>query len=149
MNTNNILAGLGGAIALTLLNESLKKLDNKMPRIDLVGEEAVQKTAAFFGVDIQNKEALIGTTLVSDVVSNTAYYSLINNETNDLWFKAASSGLVAGFGAISIPDKIGLNDNPVAKSLPTKVMTMGYYMFGALTTAAILSVLERFESNNK
>lgn len=146
MTTNNILAGLGGALVLTILNESLKNLDNKMPRIDLVGEEAVQKTASFFGVDIQNKEALIGTTLVTDIVSNTAYYSLINDEGNDLWFKAASSGLVAGLGAVSLPEQVGLNDKPVAKSFSTKAMTMGYYMVGALTTAAVFRFLQRFEN---
>lgn len=146
MTTNNILAGLGGALVLTILNESLKNLDNKMPRIDLVGEEAVRKTASFFGVDIQNKEALIGTTLVTDIVSNTAYYSLINDEGNDLWFKAASSGLVAGLGAVSLPEQVGLNDKPVAKSFSTKAMTMGYYMVGALTTAAVFRFLQRFEN---
>jgi hypothetical protein len=58
MNSNNLLAGLGGAIVLTILNETLKNVSGDMPRIELVGEEAVQKTAAFFGVEISDQDTL-------------------------------------------------------------------------------------------
>lgn len=40
MNSKNVLAGLGGAMVLTILNESLKNINEDMPHIDLVGEEA-------------------------------------------------------------------------------------------------------------
>lgn len=51
-----------------------------MPRIDLVGKEAVQKTAEYFGLNIESSESLLGTALLSDILSNTAYYSLINGK---------------------------------------------------------------------
>lgn len=41
---HNYLAGLGGAIALNVLHESVKRKDSEMPRVDLLGEEALQKT---------------------------------------------------------------------------------------------------------
>lgn len=145
MNNNNILAGLGGAIVLTILNESLKHLHGDMPRIELVGEEAVQKTASYFGIDIENQDALFGASLVGDLVSNTAYFSLIEGEGNQLWTKAASAGVFAGLGAINIPSKIGLNDEPVTKTNNTKLLTIGYYLAGALATAAIVRIFEKFE----
>lgn len=33
MNTNKILAGLGGELVLTIVNESLKKVGNDMPEL--------------------------------------------------------------------------------------------------------------------
>jgi hypothetical protein len=39
----NLIAGLGGAIALNILHESLKRKSPDAPRIDKLGEEAVQK----------------------------------------------------------------------------------------------------------
>ncbi|MCG9793326.1 hypothetical protein [Flavobacterium algicola] len=143
MITNNIIAGLGGALVLNILNESLKGLDNKMPQIDLVGEEAVLKTSALLGMEIKDSTSLYRSALVSDIISNTLYYSLINNRGNKLWSTAASSGLMAGVGAVKLPNKMGLNDEPVAKSLVTKALTISYYVAGALTTAAILSLLDR------
>ena len=143
MNSNNLLAGLGGAIVLTLLNESLKGVNDDMPRIDLVGEEAVQKTAAFFGLEIENADALFGTTLVGDIISNATYYSLIGGEGNELWSNAASAGLLAGLGAVNLPSKLDLDDAPVAKSFTTKAFTVGYYLMGALATAAIVRLMEK------
>lgn len=46
MKSSNMIAGLGGALVLTLLNESLKNVDRKMPRVDLVGEEALARAKA-------------------------------------------------------------------------------------------------------
>ena len=40
----NLLAGLTGAIALNILHETVRKTSANAPRIDLLGEEALQKT---------------------------------------------------------------------------------------------------------
>lgn len=142
MEGKNLIAGLGGALVLTLLNESLKDINEDMPHIDLVGEEAVLKSAAYLGIDINNNDVLYGTTLVADIISNATYFSLIKGEGQDLWTKAASAGIVAGIGAVKLPAKIGLNDEPVTKSLATKAWTIGYYMAGALATATIMQVFK-------
>lgn len=142
MESKNIIGGLAGAIMLTLLNESLKNISKNMPHIDLVGKEAVQNTAKYFGLDIENNE-LLGTALVSDILSNTAYFSLINGEKNELWLKATSAGLLAGLGTINLPSKIGLNEEPVSKSTTTKALVVGYYLVGAWTTAAVIRLMEK------
>ncbi len=143
MKTLHLIAGLGGALVLTALNESLKNLDDKMPRIDLVGEEAIQKTSAFLGAEITNKSTLYKSTLAGDLLSNAAYYSLIAGNRKKLWKRAASSGFLAGLGAVALPKKMGLDDSPVAKSLTTKTLTVGYYMAGAFATAALLSLMQK------
>lgn len=142
MNAKNFLAGLGGAIVLNLLHESLKKKAIDTPRIDLVGEEALQKTLGFFGTKIENKDTLYKATLAGDVISNATYYSMIGNSTENVWGKAISLGLVAGIGAVVIPKEIGLDEKPVAKNNQVKALTVGYYLVGALATAAILTVLK-------
>ena len=142
MNAKNFLAGLGGAIVLNLLHESLKKKKMDTPRIDLVGEEALQKTLGYFGSKIENKDTLYKATLAGDLISNATYYSMIGNSTEHVWGKAISLGLVAGIGAVLVPKEIGLDDEPVAKNNQVKAMTVGYYLVGALATAAILTVLK-------
>lgn len=143
MKTVNLLAGLGGALVLTALNESLKNVDDKMPRIDLVGEQAFQKTSEFFGSKFKSKNSLFKATLAGDLVSNAAYFSLIAGNNKDLWKRATSAGFLAGLGAITLPKEMGLDDSPVAKTLTTKILTVGYYMAGAFATAAILSFFSK------
>jgi len=142
MNAKNFLAGLGGAIVLNLLHESLKKKAIDTPRIDLFGEEALQKTLGFFGTKIENKDTLYKATLAGDLISNATYYSMIGNSTENVWGKAISLGLVAGIGAIVVPKEIGLDEKPVAKNTQVKALTVGYYLVGALATAAILTALK-------
>ena len=102
----------------------------------------MQKTASLVGINIDNENALMGTALVGDIISNTAYFSLIYGKNEELWLKAAASGFTAGLGAVNLPEKLGLNVQPVAKSTATQVLTVAYYMLGAFTTAAIINWLD-------
>ena len=76
------------------------------------------------------------------MISNATYYSKIGNSTENVWGKAVSLGLVAGIGAVMVPKEIGLDEEPVAKNNQVKAMTVGYYLVGALATAAILTALK-------
>lgn len=143
IQAKSILAGLGGAIALNILHESLKRKSPETPRIDLVGQEAVQKGLLAAGKNpIQDREKLYWTTLSADLVSNTIYFSAIGaGGSKNIWTKALALGLTAGGGAIKLPELAGLDTDGVAKTPVTKSMTMGYYLFGALVTAGILTLV--------
>lgn len=140
----NLLAGLGGAIALNLLHEGLKREGKGMPRIDLLGEEALQKVLGYFGTGISGKDNLYAATLGGDIISNTIYYSAIGTGgTQNIWPKAITIGLTAGIGALTLPEPMGLDPEPVTKTTKSKALTVGYYVAGALVTAAIIKALDR------
>jgi hypothetical protein len=139
----NLIAGLAGAVALNILHETLKKQSNDVPRIDLLGEDAIQKTLNYFGGRIDDKETLYNATLAGDIVGNTLYYSLIGaGQAKYLWPKAIFVGLSAGIGAVKLPKPMGLDETPVTKTDEVKVLTVGYYVFGALVTAAVVNLLK-------
>ena len=138
----NIAAGLGGAIALNLLHEALKHKKGT-PRVDLVGEEALQKGLAPLGAQIHGKDNLYLATLGADLFSNTMYYSTLGaSGTTRIWPRAIAMGLTAGIGAVKLPEPMGLDDEPVAGSMQKQAMTVGYYVFGALVTAALLKAMK-------
>lgn len=138
----NIVAGLGGAIALNIIHESLKKRDKDMPRVDLLGEEALEKSLDYFDAEITREDILYKTTLAGDLISNTLYYSAIGaGDPKHLWTRAFAMGITAGVGAITLPEPLGLDDEPVARTSKTKALTLGYYLAGALVTAAIVKAL--------
>ncbi len=139
----NLLAGLGGAVALNLLHEALKKTGDDMPRIDKLGEEALQKGLQSVGTKIQEEDNLYAATLGSDLLSNTLYFSMIGaGGPKHIWPKAVALGLVAGTGAVELAAPLGLDPNTVAKTAKTKSLTVGYYLFGALVTGCILKAME-------
>jgi len=139
----NLIAGLAGAAALNILHESLKN-KRSTPRIDFLGEQALQKTVRYFGGNITDTDHLYTATLAGDLISNTIYYSCIASaKRKNLWTKAVAMGLLAGVGAITLPEPLGLNPKSVAKTNEIKAMTVGYYLFGALVTALVSSAFKR------
>ena len=140
---NNLFAGLAGAVALNVLHNALKNKPDT-PRIDFLGEQALQKTVRCFGGNITDTDKLYEATLAGDIVSNTIYYSLIASaKPGYIWPKAVTMGLIAGIAAVKLPEPLGLNPKPVAKTDQKKALTIGYYVFGALVTALIASALKR------
>lgn len=126
-----ILAGLGGAIALNILHETIRKNFDDVPHINEVGEEALTKITEGTKIEIKGEKTLYTATLVGDIVSNALYYATTATSHN------ITSGLLAGAGAIALPKQMGLNDAPLAETYKKKAMTVGYYLFGALVTKLI------------
>ncbi|RZL35160.1 MAG: hypothetical protein EOP00_30270 [Pedobacter sp.] len=141
---NALAGGFAGAIALNLLHETVRKLDTKAPRIDLLGEEALNETLNSFNAEPLTGNSLYLATLTGDVISNGLYYSLIGlGKEKNLWLKGASLGVAAGFGAIEIPKTVGLNDEPVTKTNRTKILTIAWYLIGGLVAAAVIDKLQK------
>lgn len=140
----NLLAGLGGAVALNILHESLKYKTDYMPRIDLLGAEALQKSLHFFGTGINDEDTLYNATLAGDIISNTLYYSLIGTGSRKhVWTRAMVYGLSAGIGAITLPEYLGLDPEPVTKSQKTKALTIAYYLAGAIVTGCTIKAIDK------
>jgi len=135
-----LIGGFAGAIALNLLHETVRRFDPKAPRVDLIGEEALSKGLSAAGIDPPKGDKLYAATLAGDILSNGLYYSAIGiGAPKFLWIRAAVVGLSAGIGALELPEPMGLDDTPVTRSERTEVLTVSWYLFGALVTAAVLS----------
>lgn len=139
----NLTAGFIGSVALNLLHETLRKYNTNVPKINLLGEEALNKTLFSYGTPIMDQDELYRTTLKADLIGNAVYYSLIGGKSVYIWPKAIFFGLSAGLGAINLPKPMGLNPDPVAKTDQMKVLTVGYYLFGAIITGFVLKTLSK------
>ena len=140
----NLIAGFAGALALNILHESLKDKSSDVPRIDRLGEESLGHTLDFLGIGGKRGENLYGATLAGDLISNTIYYSLIGSgNTKNVFCRSIASGLAAGLGAVTLPKPMGLNPKPVAKNNQVKILTVAYYLVGALVTASVIKVIKK------
>ncbi|SOD13262.1 hypothetical protein [Pedobacter xixiisoli] len=137
----NIAAGLIGSVALNILHESVRKNVNNAPEINLLGAEAVNKTLSQYGRPIHNPDDLHKVTLELDLIANAAYYSAIGGSGKYIWPKAIAMGLSAGIGALKLPKPLGLDPSPVTETTQKQVLTVGYYLFGALVTALALKTI--------
>lgn len=142
MSIRSTIGGLAGACTLTLLNESVKKLDKDAPRMDLLGMNAVAKVMKGNNILAQTAGKLFPIALAGDLVSNSLYYSMADTgDRRKTLVRGALLGLGAGLGAVVLPKTLGLNDDATTRTLKTKVLTVAWYVIGGLAAAAAINLL--------
>ena len=140
----NLLGGLAGAVALNMLHETVKRYYHNAPRVDLVGEEALYKLSKAANVEPPTGDNLYLATLAGDIVSNALYYSTIGAGKNKYIIpRGIGLGLLAGIGALTLTEPMGLNDAPVTRTPQTKALTVAWYTFGGLVTALTIKALRK------
>ncbi|PWS26889.1 hypothetical protein DHW03_12750 [Pedobacter yonginense] len=139
-----LLADFAGAAALNILHETVRRFDKDAPKVHRIGEEALSKSLHKMNLSAPTGDHLYLATLASDLVSNSLYFSAIGyGKDKNVYLKGALAGLTAGFGAISLPSKLGLDDAPVTRTDKTKILTVSWYLIGGLVTAAVLNRLNK------
>lgn len=144
MSTKSVLgSGLAGATTLTILHEIVRLIDDKAPRMDELGKQAIANIASKAGMDVPHDDQAYLIATASDLVSNGLYYSLVGEGEDDkVWLKGAVLGLTAGVGAVMLPQKMGLDGSATNRSTKTKLLTVGIYLIGGIMAAFVSKKLE-------
>jgi hypothetical protein len=148
MNVKSTIGGLAGAAALTLLNEGAKKLDKDAPKLDLLGMNAVARLMK--GQDLMSLTAnrLFPTAMAGDLITNSLYFSMADSgDKNKTLIRGTLLGLGAGIGAVALPKTLGMKEEPTARTMKTKILTVAWYVIGGLVAAAAINLLQSRTAN--
>ncbi len=134
--------GLAGACALTLIHETVRRINPDAPRMDLLGMRAIAKLTGKAGETPPDEDSLHRLALAGDVVSNSLYFSLVGfGSRKTALARGALLGLGAGVGAVTLPGPLGLGEESSARTTATKVMTVAWYLAGGLVAAGVAQLL--------
>ena len=137
-------SGLLGACVLTILHETVRRFVPDAPRADILGMRAIEKVMGSMDEEPPADDELHNWALGGDVFSNTLYYSLIGlAKPENALLTGAALGVVAGVGAVALPEPLGLGTAPTNRTLATSAMTVGWYLVGGLVTAGTFMLLKR------
>ncbi len=140
----SLLGGLAGAVAVTLIHETLRRKDPDAPRMDKLGMEAMAKGLDKMDEPVPEKKTLFHSALVSDILSNALYYSLAGiGKTKNAIGKGGLLGAAAGIGAVLLPKPMGLNPKHSGRTPKTKVMSVALYLIGGLVASKVTQMLSR------
>ena len=128
-----LLSGMAGAAALTAVHQAARMVSDNAPRMDVVGMRAIARgrdAATYEPAGSGEHPSLYNMALAGDLLFNSAYYSLATT-----WARGAALGLLAGFGALLLPKRMGLGDPPGSEHVSNQIMTVAWYVVGGLAAA--------------
>lgn len=132
---DSIVSGMAGAAALTAVHQAARAVTEDAPRMDVVGMRALARSVRSelpaAEEDARTHAGLYRTVLIGDLVCNSAYYSLATT-----YKRGIAMGVLAGIGALVLPQRLGLGDPPRSELLSNQIMTVAWYTIGGLAAAA-------------
>ncbi len=138
-----ILGGFAGAAVLTLIHETVRRVNADAPRMDLLGMEAISKSLKSADVQVPEEDSLFKITMAGDIITNSLYYSLAGiGDEKKVILRGALLGVAAGFGAVYLPKPLGLDEAPANRTTQTKLMTVAWYAAGGLVAGLTAKLLE-------
>jgi hypothetical protein len=139
-------AGVAGAVALTLVHETARRVIPHAPRVDVIGVRAIARPLRAAGYQPPHFNTLHNAALAGELVSNSAYYSLIGaGDASHAWRRGAILGLLAGVGAALLPPVMGLGQQPHRRTPFTQMLTIAWYFLGGLAAAGAYRLAARDE----
>ena len=138
----SLAAGSVGALALTALHETVRRLRPcDAPRLDLLGERGLRKLLAKAGAAQPDESKAYVLTVTGDVVSNALYYSLVGSGRHSL--RRGLLGVAAGVGDVVLPGPLGLGKGPSNRTPQTQAMTVAWCTVGGAVAGAVAAALHK------
>jgi hypothetical protein len=137
-----LVSGLAGAVMLTLIHETARRVLPDAPRMDTLGRRALARGLEGLGREPPARAELQGLALAGDLVSNTLYDALVGAGSPDgALTRGAVLGATAGLGAVALPPRMGLGWRPSGATNRTRALTVAWYLAGGLAAAATFHAL--------
>lgn len=141
---SSIAGGLAGALAVTLLNEVVKRYDPEAPRLDLLGMSAVSKGFDQANEHIPSRSDQYKYSLIADLIGNTLFFAMAGKgSTRKALSQGSLLGLTAGLGAVFTPKPLGLDASQTNRTTRTQLMTVAYYLIGGIVAGAVSKMVSK------
>jgi hypothetical protein len=136
----SLVGGLVGSLTLTMLHQALKNNYTDAPRMDLLGEEALEKGFDKLGIEQPDHASVENLALAGDIIFNALFFSIAATTISSC-SKGTLLGIAAGLGGVYLPEKLGLNPAYSNKTPQTKVLTVGLYALGGYVAGKVMDRL--------
>lgn len=134
-------SGAAGAGTVTAVHQAARAWVKGAPRMDIVGMRGLRKLLpATRGLSRRDQYRA---TLLAELISNTAYYSLVSLGGRRSLGLGTALGALAGAGAVALTPALGLGRWPVLRRRSTPWMTFSWYLFGGVVAGALNRLIAR------
>jgi hypothetical protein len=139
----SLAAGFTGAVALTIVHETMRHLrPHDAPRMDVLGERGLRKLLGLADAPQPDEATAYVATMAGDVLSNGLYYTLVGSGKHSVR-RGLLLGVAAGVGGVLLPGPLGLGEAPSNRTLQTQAMTVAWYTLGGLVAGVVAQALRQ------
>ncbi|OGX89109.1 hypothetical protein BEN47_08270 [Hymenobacter lapidarius] len=139
----SLAAGFSGAVALTVLHETVRHLrPQDAPRMDVLGMRGLRKLFGKANLPQPDRDTLFDLTMAGDVLSNGLYFTMVGSGRHALR-RGLLLGVAAGAGGVLLPGPLGLGEAPSNRTPQTQAMTVAWYTVGGLVAGAVAQALRK------
>jgi len=139
----SLAAGFAGAVALTIVHETARRLrPHDAPRMDVLGERGLRKMLNLADLPQPSEGKAYTATMLGDILSNGLYYSAVGSGKHSVQ-RGLALGVAAGIGGVVLPGPMGLGEAPSNRTPQTKAMTVAWYTVGGLVAGAVAQALQK------
>jgi hypothetical protein len=135
-------AGAVGAITTNVAHELTRRIMPNAPRVDVLGMQALAKGLTATTGSTPTGDDLYRSTLVGDLLSNSAYFSAVGLGGGNAIVVGIGLGVLAGLGAVVLPPRMGLDEKPTARTPATEAMTVALYTVGGLAAGMTYQAID-------
>ena len=134
-----IMAGLAGALALTAIHETARRLIPQAPRFDSLGRRALARVIRAADGTPPSSDTLQAAALAGDVATNTAYFALAVavGSPGSAPVRGLIAGSLGGLATLELPPRLGIGPGPDELAAATRIMTVGFYAWGGLVAGLV------------
>jgi hypothetical protein len=140
---SSLISGFSGAVALTFLHQVFRKTVKNAPRMDRLGQQAIQKIIGSTGHKVPSKDSLFNVTMAGDITGNAMYYSVVGALPVNPVVTGAGLGLAAGIGAILLPEPLGLDEKYSNATAKTQILTIAIYLAGGIVAGLVQKQIKK------
>jgi hypothetical protein len=138
-----LASGFAGAVAVTVVHETVRRFLPHAPRVDVIGTRALRRPIEALGYEPPPWDRLHRYALGGDLLANSLYFSLVAaGSPEGAMARGLVLGAAAGVGAALLPPVMGLGKQPHRLSPMTELLTVAYYTLGGVVAAETARALE-------
>lgn len=128
------LAGLAGALAMTVVHEAARRVVPRAPRLDSLGRRALARAIRGAGGTPPGRDALQAEALAGDLMFNAGLFgaAVALGPRGSAPARGALVGAAAGLATLALPPRLGIGPGPARLAARTRAMTVGLYVGGGL-----------------
>lgn len=129
---------------MTALNKLGQRFLPRAPRLDVLGMRLAGKGLKKANIRPPKGPLLYVLSLVGEMISNSVFYSLVGlGKAKTAWLRGGLLGLASGVAAVKMPEPLGVEKSPTARSKQTVVATVAWYVLGGLIAAMAYRKMRR------